>query len=389
MHAMGVIEKKDGTYRPITDCRRPLGNLINNFKTSTCQSFRYNSLDMVGNRLQRGDYMCCTDIMAVYRSISIFPAHRKYQGFKWALGGAGASYYIDTRLSFGLKCAPFIFSEISDFIVQCMSRRGYDNVINYLDDYFCWGPTFEECAATQNALIRLLGQLGFHVAWSKCSSPATTCTFLGIRINSVQMSMSLPEDKVQKLLDELKFFTSRNRATIKQLQRLCGILSYTSHVMRGGCTFSRQVIDLLKGLPPSQNRIRLSPQFRLDMAWWSTWALTFNGSATMICHNYGQGGGAQGDASLSGFGVISGAEWYAGYFNLDLVPTIFQSTNLQHHWVNLHVGWDKDININVLELVPIWLACVRCSSACPYYDTCSGTACDTILISWLNTFLGI
>lgn len=359
VHAMGIITKKDGTYRPITDCRRPLGNSINNFMNSTCQSFRYKTLDTVCDKLRKGDYMCCTDIKAAYRSISIFPSHRKYQGFKWSMGSEGPRYYMDTRLCFGLKCAPFIFNEISDFIVQCMSRRGHNNIINYLDDYFCWGPTFESCAATQNALIRLLGQLGFMVAWSKCSSPSTTCVFLGIQIDSNRMSMSLPQEKLQKLLAELEFFQSRDRATVKQLQRLCGVLSYASHVVRGGRTFSRRVINLLKGLNPTIKRIRLSHEFKMDLEWWRSWATRFNGEATMIQHNYGQGIGVESDASLSGFGAISSNGWCAGYFNSRLIPHIFQeNAGLRTHWINLQTGTGIDININVLELMPIWLSCI-------------------------------
>lgn len=147
------------------------------------------------------------------------------------------------------------FDQISYFIVQRMSRRGHNNIIHYLDYYFCWGSTFESCAATQNALIRLLGQLGFCLAWNKCSSPSTACMFLGIRIDSTRMSMSLPGDKMQKLINELDFFKTCDRATIKQLRRLCGVLSYASHVVHGDRMFSHHIIDLLKGLPQNRPRI--------------------------------------------------------------------------------------------------------------------------------------
>lgn len=195
VHAIGALKKKDSSFRPITDCRCPVGSSINNYMSTTCQPFKYNSLDIVCDRLSRGDFMCSTDIKAAYRSISILPEHRKFQGFKWTDENGRSSYYYDTRLSFGLKCAPYIFNTISDFIVCCMMRRGYSKIINYLDDYFCWGSSYAECASTQHALIQLLGQLGFRVAWNKCTSPSTTCIFLGIEINSLDMSMSLPRDK--------------------------------------------------------------------------------------------------------------------------------------------------------------------------------------------------
>lgn len=101
-HAIGAIPKKDGTYWPITDCGRPLEFSINNFMESTALPFTYKSLDNVCDNLARGDFMCCTDIKAAYRTIPILPDHRKYQGFKWTLGGR-PGYYLGTRLSFGLR----------------------------------------------------------------------------------------------------------------------------------------------------------------------------------------------------------------------------------------------------------------------------------------------
>lgn len=166
--------------------------------------------------------------------------------------------------------------------------------------------------------------------------------------------MSLPDDKLMKLRHELSFFKARTRATVKQLRRLCGILAYASRIVHGGRTFSRRVIDLLKGI-----RIRLSTQFRWDIEWWEKWALKFNGQATMIRHNYGLGQAINSDASLSGYGLISNKWWIAGYYNSQLIPQIFQiSPHLGRHWINLQVGQECTTNINVLELVPIWLACL-------------------------------
>lgn len=82
IHAIGAVPKKDSSYRPITDCRRPISSSINNYMMTTCQPFKYNSLDMVCNRLSRGDSMCCMGIKAAYRSVSIRTEHRRFQGFR-------------------------------------------------------------------------------------------------------------------------------------------------------------------------------------------------------------------------------------------------------------------------------------------------------------------
>lgn len=63
------------------------------------------------------------------------------------------------------------------------------------------------------------------------------------------------------------------------------------------------------------------------------------------------------DASLSGYGVLYGRKWCAGYLDSCLIPPQMHSTMTRHlHWLNLHTG--GGLSINVLELLPIWLACV-------------------------------
>ena len=162
----------------------------------------------------------------------------------------------DVRLSFGLRCAPNIFTEISNFIARTMSRVGFGCVANYLDDFLVFGKTFQECQLAQSTLISILGDLGFLVSWKKCSTPSTCVRYLGILINSVSMSLSLPEDKLLKMRAELLFFQGRTRATKRQIQRLCGVTAHCAKVVRGGRTFSRRIMDLLAGLTGKNPRIR-------------------------------------------------------------------------------------------------------------------------------------
>ena len=152
-------------------------------------------------------------------------------------------------------------------MVRTMARMGYHNVISYLDDFIVLEPTQERCARAQSILCQLLGTLGFQVAWEKCTSPSTRVQYLGIDFDSVSMTFSLPRDKVEKLFIELKFFENKTKATKRQLQSLCGILSHADKVIRGGRVFSRRIIDFLKDLPAGNPRIHITQEFVLDMEW--------------------------------------------------------------------------------------------------------------------------
>ena len=356
VHALGAVPKSDGTFRPITDCRRPIGVSINNYMSTTCEEFSYASVDQVASNMAPGCFMASVDIAAAYRSVSINPSQWTLQGIKWDLG-QGEEYLLDTRICFGLRCAPFAFTQISNFVRDTMQRLGYICVINYLDDFMVFGQDFQECQTAQTILVTLLGQLGFSVSWKKCTSPSQTSRYLGVIFDSVNMRLILPEDKMNKLFSELRFFEDRNRATKKQLQRLCGILSYCSKVIKGARTFSRRVIDLLKALPNGNPRIRLTNEFKADLDWWRKCASMFNGHAYVIRKDIDFSTVFYTDSSLTGYGVVSDNDWLGGFFNSELIPFFSCSSCVDYHWYNVKVV--DQSNINYLELIPVYVGLLR------------------------------
>ena len=54
VHALGAIEKSNtGKLRPISDCRQPLGQSINNYMSDTCSKFQFIKLREVMMALDR------------------------------------------------------------------------------------------------------------------------------------------------------------------------------------------------------------------------------------------------------------------------------------------------------------------------------------------------
>ena len=281
VHSLGAVAKSNGSFRPIMDCRRPLYRSINDYMDTTFESFSYASTDQVCDLMTKGCYMATVDIASAYRSVSINPDQWKYQTISWPINDK-ATYLFDVRLSFGLRCAPFIFTRLSDFVVRTMGRLGFPNVISYIDDFIIVEPQRDRCVLAQTMLFELLGSLGFEVSWTKCTAPSTKVRYLGIDFDSSDMTLSLPKDKMYKLVTELIFFEGRTRTTKRQLQRLCGILSHASKVVRGGRVFSRRIIDMLKGLPSGNPRVRITEDFLLDLEWWRQFSEHFNGKACLI-----------------------------------------------------------------------------------------------------------
>lgn len=106
-HSIGAVPKKDGTWRPITDCKRPLGSSINSHMESTYRQFCFTSVDNVIEMIEPGDFMASIDIQSAYRSIMVHPSQWMYQGISWQINGV-ETYLLDTHICFGLKCAIYL-----------------------------------------------------------------------------------------------------------------------------------------------------------------------------------------------------------------------------------------------------------------------------------------
>ena len=101
----------------------------------------------------------------------------------------------------------------------------------------------EKCAAAFNCLLQLLRKLGFAIHWGKVMDRTQRITFLGIELDSVSISMRLPDDKLHSFRQELQEFLLRKRASKRQLQMIAGRLSWAAGVVRGGRVFLRRIFD--------------------------------------------------------------------------------------------------------------------------------------------------
>ena len=183
VHSLGAVPKGDGSFRPITDCKQPLGLSINNYMNTTHLPFNCVTVDHVSSHLSKDCFMATVDISSAYRAISLKHEHWTYQGIEWLVHFT-KQHLIDTRTCFGLKCAPFIFTQITNFIVRTMARLGYGKVCSYIDDFIVFGESRDECLQAQTTLMRLLGDLGFIVSWKKCCPPMQKVRYLGIDFDS-------------------------------------------------------------------------------------------------------------------------------------------------------------------------------------------------------------
>lgn len=310
---LGVIPKPDGGIRIIHDCSRPQGQAVNDY-VSNEDKHRFQSVDDAAKLVKKGYYMAKVDLKSAYRSVRLSKHSTTVTGLKWPINGS-YQYFFDAKLPFGSKLAPGIFHRLSQAVRRIMARKGFPNLVVYLDDFFICERSSRDCAKTLKALIKLLRELGFAINWKKVVDPCRKIVFLGIEIDSQRMELRLPEEKLVALKHELAVFSQRKRATRKQLQSLLGKLSYASSVVVGGRAFNRRIINAMCRLRHDSHRVRLRADVLADIYWWEVFMETFNGKAFIVDSK--PVSAVYTDACVEGGGGFWGDNWFYVNWGLD------------------------------------------------------------------------
>ena len=206
------------------DCSRLSGETFNDYAELE-RKFKYQRVDNAVKVLQPGYFMATADIKSAYRYVQIHPSQYELTGLKWAFGTSKSSTYVyDTRLPFGARLSPFIFHRCLQAVRRIMASMGFTIVV-YFDDFLIVESTRERCKEDLDTLVKLLRELGFGILWKKIEDPCQKLIFLGICINSIDMSLSLPGDKLKELQTLLLSLSNRRRGSCRQLQSLAGNLN--------------------------------------------------------------------------------------------------------------------------------------------------------------------
>ena len=309
---LGVIAKPDGGVRLIHDCSMPPGKAVNDYSTEDWHQ-KFSRVDDAAALVTEGCFMAKVDIQSAYRHVRISKHSQRVTGLKWQFGDKTV-YLKDTKLCFGSRLAPGIFHRLTQAVKRMLKRKGLSATVVYLDDFFIKANTFDECLEALNVVLSLLRKLGFHINWKKVTDPCTKIIFLGIEIDSLNMCLRLPDDKLYQIRNELSLFLTRKRASKKQLQSLAGKLNFCASVVFGGRVFLRRIIDSINSLKAENHKVKLTEGIRADISWWQSFMSTFNGKSLLLDRQHIQS--AFTDSCTQAAGGIYEGDWF--YINWEL-----------------------------------------------------------------------
>ena len=273
----GVIPKRyqAGKWRLILDLSSPRDASVNDGIDQDLAAIRYPSVDVAAQLILQagqGALLSKVDIKEAYRIIPVHQDDWRLLGMQW-----DNLFFIDTRLPFGLRSAPKIFSAVADALQWILTQWGAPTCIHYLDDYLFVEPPGSH-GKVLTIVTPLLAALGVPTAPQKMEGPSTTITFLGIELDSIALTARLPPEKLQRLVQILQEWGDRRRCTKRELLSLIGILQHAATVIRFGRAFVRALIDLAHSISALHHHIYLNQEVRADLLWWEAFAPSWNGS---------------------------------------------------------------------------------------------------------------
>ena len=334
---LGVVPKKNpGEFRMIHHESYPLGLSINDGIPSDLTSVHYSTLQSAIAHIKSFGNSCFlskTDIKDAFWIIPLHPDSYHLTGIYW-----GAKYYYFKSLPMGssISCSLFErFSTALEWIAQ--NKLAIPASIHILDDFLFINKSFHLCQGDLRRFQQMCAAIGVPLAPEKTVGPSTCLPFVGIELDTIRAEARLPPDKLAKCQRIIQELLQQQKATLKSVQSLVGLLNFTCQVVLPGRPFLRRLIDLTMGVQKPYHFVRLTRQVKMDLRTWLRFFQGFNGKAFFLQEKilWSPHINLFTDASGSlGFAGIYGSRWFYG-------------------------PWDtpqKDTNITVLELYPITVA---------------------------------
>ena len=238
-----IAEGKQTGWRRIHDLSFPRGNSVNDCippEFGTLQYETFKSAVLAIAKSGKGSKLMKRDLKSTFRAIPICTEDKWLFFFEWE-----GSYYQDLFLPFGLRTAPFIFNLFGEAFEWILQRKYSWMIRRYLDDFLMIFPKDFEVESASEQFDGICDQLGFTEASEK-HKDGTCVDYLGLILDTVSIEARLPEDKKTHAINEISMILAAKSVTLKQLEKLLGLLEFCVAVFPLGRPFLRHVWNMFR-----------------------------------------------------------------------------------------------------------------------------------------------
>ena len=286
-----VVPKASGGLRPILNISK-----LNKFVTYV--HFKLNQIKQALLMVRPHDSFITGDIEKAYDSASIHPEDRKFLQFY-----CNNQLYQYRGWPNGLSECPRLFTKLLKPFTAALGNMAIRHLL-YLDDLLAMHQSADTLRAQASIIVQIWSFLGFSINIEKSVfTPTKEINFLGFRLSSTTMTVSVPTEKMEDLKSRCYYRYRRNRLTKRELASLIGKLQSTSLAVAPGPLFYRGLQNMLitANMLPWESMLTLTAEARQDLKWWIEQA--HNWSSSPI-HQKEPSSTLTSDASGTGWGAV-------------------------------------------------------------------------------------
>jgi hypothetical protein len=218
----------------------------------------------------RNTYMWGLDLRRAYRQIRLDPLDWPLICITW-----DNLFYSNISVAFGIRHGAAFTQRLSQAVCDIL---GAENILTlpYIDDFLGGHPSLDLANAAFDRSLRLFAELGLDLNPSKCTSPTTQITWIGVTFDSAAMVMHIPTQVITDTTLLVSNWLNKISATRHELQVLLGKLFHAGKCCLAARLFVGRMLATLRSTLPSGSST-LSDSFRADLRWWRDMLPTYNG----------------------------------------------------------------------------------------------------------------
>ena len=261
-----VVQGRSGKKRLVINLR-----YINRFLLKV--KFKYEDIRTGLMFFEKGDFLCTFDLKSGYHHVDIHVDSQQFLGCQWE-----GKFYVFTVLPFGLSTACYVFTKLVRPLVAFWRSKSI-RVVVYIDDGIIVAQNFEKALWCSKVVQESLEAAGFVTSPDKCHwDPQHTGQWLGFNLDLGKGKISIPQEKIQSLKDQL--IAAREKDTLKEKS----VASIVGRIISMGLGIgpiaqlrTRSIYALLESRCSWYDDLRINVEVRDELEFWICCIEPYNG----------------------------------------------------------------------------------------------------------------
>ncbi|MFA8342383.1 MAG: hypothetical protein ACEPO8_05370, partial [Rhodothermaceae bacterium] len=209
------------------------------------------------------------DLSRAYQQLRIDPRDYNLLGYRH-----NGFLYFDVAPPFGLRSSAMMCQRTTSAVTHMYDALGF-HCTNYIDE-FGGAEIPEKSSEAFHTLGSLLASLGLESSPEKESPPSTSMVFLGILINTDDMTISVTPDRLLELTHRCSSLLEADQVSHQDLQSLLGVMSFVTACVRPARIFMSTLLNTLRE-HRSSRVCPLTADNKADLRWWCHFLPFYNG----------------------------------------------------------------------------------------------------------------